>query len=200
MGTSEKAKKIDLGLWYNTNDLGVFSIAYEQPNMIIGASYDIPVGNELSQGQNSIFELALAIRLKRKKKTEAAKQAMETDKLAPEEDGPSAEEENDKNDVEDKPEEIDPEPTQEAAEDDSSSATKQEPTRGTDEPKGTDQGPTPTGAVKEVPKKKTVTQDLTPIEEKILAGKVRFALDSDELTPESKGYLGEVVKVMNENI
>lgn len=60
----EGAKKINLGLWYNTNELGVFSIAYEQPNITVGISYDTPFGADLNTGQNGIFELAVAYKLK----------------------------------------------------------------------------------------------------------------------------------------
>lgn len=62
----EIAKKINLGLWYNTNKLGVFSVAYEQPNLTVGVSYDLPVSADLNAGQNGIFELALLFRLLKK--------------------------------------------------------------------------------------------------------------------------------------
>lgn len=83
LGENEEGpKKIELGLWYNTNDLGVFSLAYEQPNIIVAASYDLPVGDELNIGQNGIFELAVSLRLKKKekpvRKTEASTQTSET--------------------------------------------------------------------------------------------------------------------------
>lgn len=66
--TGDRSRKVELGLWYNTNDLGVFSIAYEQSNITVGASYDLPIGNDLSTGQNGIFELAVSFRLKKKPK------------------------------------------------------------------------------------------------------------------------------------
>ncbi|QSE98792.1 PorP/SprF family type IX secretion system membrane protein [Fulvivirga lutea] len=64
--SEEGVKKIDLGIWYNTNNLGVFSIAYEQPNLTIGVSYDLPVGADLNTAQNGIFELAVSFRIKKK--------------------------------------------------------------------------------------------------------------------------------------
>jgi len=72
--SEEGVKKIDLGLWYNTNDLGVFSIAYEQPDFAIGVSYDLPVGVDLSTAQNGIFELAISLRIKKKSKKYVQKQ------------------------------------------------------------------------------------------------------------------------------
>lgn len=74
---SEKEnKKIELGLWYNSNDLGVFSIAYEQSDLTIGVSYDLPVGSDLSITQNGIFELAISLRIKKKSQPYVAKQVV----------------------------------------------------------------------------------------------------------------------------
>lgn len=61
----EGVKKIELGLWYNTNGLCVFSMAYEQSNLTVGVSYDVPVADKLSTGQNGIFELAVSYKLKK---------------------------------------------------------------------------------------------------------------------------------------
>ncbi|MEL7004102.1 MAG: PorP/SprF family type IX secretion system membrane protein, partial [Bacteroidota bacterium] len=65
--SKDGVEKIELGLWYNTNDLGVFSVAYERPNLILGISYDLPVGTEINTAQNGIFELAVSFRLKSKR-------------------------------------------------------------------------------------------------------------------------------------
>ncbi|MEM7551615.1 MAG: PorP/SprF family type IX secretion system membrane protein [Bacteroidota bacterium] len=86
-GGTQNQKRIELGLWYNTNDLGVVSIAYEQDNFVIGTSYDVPVGSDLSTGQNGIFELAVSFRLKKKKernkKSPVTQEPIATDQIAP---------------------------------------------------------------------------------------------------------------------
>ncbi|MEN7548782.1 PorP/SprF family type IX secretion system membrane protein [Rapidithrix thailandica] len=61
-------KKIELGLWYHTNSYGIFSLAYQQENMTIAASFDKPVNMELGKAQNGIVELAISFRLKKKKR------------------------------------------------------------------------------------------------------------------------------------
>ncbi|MEQ9300228.1 MAG: PorP/SprF family type IX secretion system membrane protein [Cyclobacteriaceae bacterium] len=72
--SEEGVKKIELGLWYNTNNLGVFSVAYEQSDLTLGVSYDLPVGADLTRTQNGIFELAVSFRLKKISKPYLAKQ------------------------------------------------------------------------------------------------------------------------------
>lgn len=68
-----ESKKIELGVWYHTNQLGVFSMAYEQSNFTIAASYDQSIGSELGNVQNSIFELAISLRLQKKNKPSTTK-------------------------------------------------------------------------------------------------------------------------------
>ncbi len=65
--TANGTQHVELGVWYNTNELGVFSLAYERSNLLVAASFDVPLGDELNTGQSGIFELALSLRLKSKK-------------------------------------------------------------------------------------------------------------------------------------
>ncbi|MDW7696046.1 PorP/SprF family type IX secretion system membrane protein, partial [Flammeovirgaceae bacterium SG7u.132] len=60
--SGENAKKIELGIWYNTNDYGVFSLAYEQPRFTLALSYDKTIGTELGSAQKGVFELAISFR------------------------------------------------------------------------------------------------------------------------------------------
>ncbi|WKK74201.2 PorP/SprF family type IX secretion system membrane protein [Marivirga salinae] len=61
----ESSKRIELGLWYNTNNLGVFSLAYEQENLTVALSYDLALSSTLSSTQNGIFELAIGMNIER---------------------------------------------------------------------------------------------------------------------------------------
>lgn len=63
--TEKSGKKIELGVWYNSNALGVFSMAYEQSNLTIGASYDLALANDFGNTQDGIFELAISWRIKK---------------------------------------------------------------------------------------------------------------------------------------
>lgn len=68
MNAGNANNKIELGIWYNSNDLGVFSMAYEQSNLTIAASYDLPLASELASTQTGVFELAISLRIKKKSK------------------------------------------------------------------------------------------------------------------------------------
>ncbi|WP_188462985.1 PorP/SprF family type IX secretion system membrane protein [Marivirga lumbricoides] len=93
LNNTEKAgKKIELGLWYNSNDLGVFSMSYEQANLSIGASYDMALANDLGNTQNGIFELAISLRIKKKGKEYMSEQVV-PDNSIPKEDTYQEEEE-----------------------------------------------------------------------------------------------------------
>jgi len=59
-------KQIGLGLFYNTNNLGIVSIEYSQPEFVLAVSYDFPLSSTLSSAQNGIVELAAFFRIKKK--------------------------------------------------------------------------------------------------------------------------------------
>jgi hypothetical protein len=55
----ESAQQLALGLWYNTNKAGVVSLEYNQANLTLAASYDMPISSALNTAQQTgIFELA----------------------------------------------------------------------------------------------------------------------------------------------
>ena len=71
--TAEGTKQLGLGLWYHSNDAGVVSLEYNQPNLTLAASYDHPVSTEINTAQGrGIFELAIAFRLKKVEKKKKA--------------------------------------------------------------------------------------------------------------------------------
>ena len=64
----ESAQELGVGLWYNTNKAGVISLEYNQDNLTLAASYDLPISSELNTAQQTgIFELAVSLRLKKKR-------------------------------------------------------------------------------------------------------------------------------------
>ncbi|MEM1134871.1 MAG: PorP/SprF family type IX secretion system membrane protein, partial [Bacteroidota bacterium] len=177
--SEEGVKKIELGLWYNTNDLGVFSIAYEQPSFTFGVSYDTPIGDNLNVGQNGIFELALSIRLKRKSKVYRTAQ----EPKEPNTELASIEEKKEENAIiidQVEEEKIDEPIVEEPIEETIITPITEE-------------------VVKETLVTSAVKQVLKPEEKKILAKTVRFKLNSDELDDNSKSFLNEVTNVLTEN-
>lgn len=187
--TEEGIKKIELGLWYNTNDLGVFSVAYEQPNLILGVSYDLPVGNDLSNVKNGIFELAVSLKLKSKKQPYVSKQRSsipipantneventnETEQEVVEED--SGEDENDAEETQ--VEEVNP-PIKEEEK----------------EPEQTEKEPADN--VKDEEKGRSASIMLTPDEKMTLAKTVRFAFNTGDLNKKSKVFLDKVAVILD---
>ncbi|GAA5040658.1 hypothetical protein GCM10011506_41450 [Marivirga lumbricoides] len=64
-------KKMILGLRYNSNSVGILTLAYEQERVIVGAGYDLPMADTgFNEAQNGIFELAVTFKLKRKNNEE----------------------------------------------------------------------------------------------------------------------------------
>ena len=57
--------KIELGLWYNTNNLEVLSAGYEHSDFKLAVGYDFPLGRAIVTGTNGTFELALSYRFKK---------------------------------------------------------------------------------------------------------------------------------------
>ncbi|MBL3658254.1 PorP/SprF family type IX secretion system membrane protein [Fulvivirga sediminis] len=175
--TEEGQKKIELGLWYNTNDLTVFSIAYEQPNITIGLSYDLPISTDLSAGQNGIFELAFALRLKKKqrrtysKTTEMVEETESTQEALEEEQEREAEQIQEESEIQEEEEEIEEEEAEAAI-------IKEEP------------------AESKPDRPLTPDEVLTSEEKKVMARTVRFELDSDDLDQESKAFLDQVYSIV----
>jgi len=63
----ESAQELGLGLWYNTNKAGVVSLEYNQANLTLAASYDVPVSSALNTAlQTGVFEIALSLWVKKK--------------------------------------------------------------------------------------------------------------------------------------
>ncbi|UII19076.1 PorP/SprF family type IX secretion system membrane protein [Fulvivirga ligni] len=173
--SEEGQKKIELGLWYNTNDLTVFSIAYEQPNITIGLSYDLPISTELSAGQNGIFELAFVLRLKKKQRGNYSKAPENPQENTITEDVDEAEkvEESQEMEMEQMEETEEAEEEMEEAE----------------APIMEERSSTPSRPL-------TPDEVLTPEEKKIMAQTVRFELNSDNLDKESKAFLDKVYSIV----
>ncbi|MBK6264369.1 PorP/SprF family type IX secretion system membrane protein [Marivirga sp. S37H4] len=167
--------KIELGIWYNTNHLGVFSLAYEQPHFTIAASFDQPVGTDLSKAQNSIVELAISYRLKKKNKPSFDKNSQ-----------PIAEP------VEKKEEEI----TEEVV--------VTEPQKPLQELPKNDEDVEIPSSIREQSEQETFPispdtkrrESLTVAEEAVLARTVKFDFNSENLDNESKAFLDEVVTIL----
>jgi len=176
LAPSEKGvKKIDLGVWYNTNDMGVFSIAYEQPDFTIGVSYDLPVGADLSTAQNGIFELAISLRIKKKSKKYVQKQTP----IAYTEPSPVQDSAETEIIVEEQQQEIiEPvtEPVQKEIEQPQVVVESEEEAKETEE---------------------VIEEYLTSNERDILSKTVRFQLNSDELTEDSQLFLNTVSDILN---
>lgn len=168
--SEEGIKKIELGLWYNTNDLGVFSIAYEQPNLILGVSYDLPVGSDLNTAQNGIFELAVSFRLKSKKQPYISSKT--TPIPLP------------KNDVLDEvTEEVEETKAEEVA----------PPVREEKEEKPVEE----MKEVKDEPRERPTSAMLTPAEKEVLRKTVRFDFNTGNLDQESRVFLDKVADILD---
>jgi type IX secretion system PorP/SprF family membrane protein len=170
--TEEGIKKIDLGLWYNTNNLGVFSVAYEQPNLILGVNYNLPVNSDLSAGQNGIFELAISLKLKKAKKKERKVVPLFVVTERPETEIETTQEE--KITQQNEPEEISD--IEEVIVEEKQSVP-----------------------VKVIENESAEQPVLTESDRTILAKTVRFKLNSNELNQESKVFLDEVTALMKRN-
>ncbi|MBL6449374.1 PorP/SprF family type IX secretion system membrane protein [Fulvivirga sp. 29W222] len=192
--TDEGPKGIALGLWYNTNDLGIFSIAYEQPKFTVGVSYDLPVGDELKTGKNGTFELAISFRLKRRTKAYVPQKISPPAKTST-----TTQEEPDVVEEETPTEEI-----SESIEEEQVDEEVEQPETEEEQPEEDhNDSPQETETIEEsvgdqVNSDNTVTAspELTPEEKKILEETVKFELNSDQLTPESKEFLDKIVSLL----
>ena len=183
--SEEGVKKIELGLWYNTNDLGVFSIAYEQPNLILGVSYDLPVGSDLSEVKNGIFELAVSFRLKSKRRAYVPKQTSTIPLPSEEDTDQEADEATDEATEE----------VEEVVEEKGEVEEVSPPVR--EEKVNEEQKEEPVKEVKDEPKERPTAVMLTTAEKEILAKTVRFDFNTGTLDQESKVFLDKVAVILD---
>ena len=184
--TAEGTKQLGLGLWYHSNDAGVVSLEYNQPNFTLAASYDHPVSTEINTAQGrGIFELAIAFRLK---KVEKKKKAIpETPVMI-----------NQEREIEDA------ESLQEEE------LAEKEPEKGEpEEIKPVEKEPEKEKPAEKQPKqpKETIVEEstesnqpaLSDADRSILSETVRFKLDSYDLTDDSRVFLERVTGVLKRN-
>lgn len=180
LSTNEDGRTaLELGAWYNTNEAGIVSVAYKQPRLTIGAGYEMPLGDGLNSARNGTFELAISFRLKKKSQpyqepvpaAEPVAPVEETEPVAEEPEEPVEEGriEEQKVLVEEETEE---EPVEKKVEEEEEIVVEETP-----EPK------------------KSV---LTPREKELMEKTVRFNLNSDDLTADSKDFLDKVVEILKE--
>ncbi|TRX53379.1 type IX secretion system membrane protein PorP/SprF [Fulvivirga sp. M361] len=199
--TEQGTNQIGLGLWYNSNDAGVVSLEYNQPNLTVAASYDLPVSTERSAIQTrGIVELAIAFRLKKGKKKQR-KEVSERSEVVEAVEETKSEEEALPEKVEE--EEVEKEVLAQETEEIKSG---EEPSEGT---------PLQEEPVQDVKKEKEVQEqpdEAIPGESKkvnppvlsesdlaILSQTVKFKLNSYDLTDDSKAFLDEVTGVLKRN-
>jgi type IX secretion system PorP/SprF family membrane protein len=72
------AKQIGLGGWYSTNELAVFSVQYQQPEVKAALSFDVPVSNAYGGAVGSPLEIAIFYRIFKKSKREATPMVVQT--------------------------------------------------------------------------------------------------------------------------
>lgn len=189
--TEEGSKRVELGLWYNTNDLGVFSIAYEQPKFTVGVSYDLPVGEELNTGQNGIFELAISFRLKRKNKAYVPQEIS-----PPVTSSASKQEEKEEQDVSEEPEVTEEETVTEEANEPMEEEEQDVPVEEADDEVDDNEEIAEREVMESTNETATASPELTHEEKRVLSETVKFELNSDQLTPDSKEFLDNVVTIL----
>lgn len=171
--TEEGVKKIELGVWYHTNKLGIFSLAYEQPNLTVGVSYDIPTGTDLNTAQNGIFELAVSFRLKQKKGRPVKSVNEETNKALTE---------------------TMPQEEEVAAETEDAEDTQEEETPVAAQPEKN----APASPKKPEPTTVESKDPFTPEEKAVLAKNVHFDFNTNELDASSREFLDEVAGILKD--
>ena len=191
-GAGNEAKKLALGLWYNTNELGVVSVAYEQPNFTVGTSYDLPIGNELRTAQNGIFELAVSLRLKKKPRRAMKATAPSAARPAPvanvEEKAPEDEVGTASPPVEDEPEANVEAPAAETA------PQTTQPQEIITEPEVVVLG---METMVPLAPKEADENSLTEEEKAVLSKTVNFELNSNQLDEPSQTFLNKVAGILN---
>ncbi|MDW7694083.1 PorP/SprF family type IX secretion system membrane protein [Flammeovirgaceae bacterium SG7u.111] len=171
--SGENAKKIELGIWYNTNDYGVFSLAYEQPSFTLALSYDKTIGTELGSAQKGVFELAISFRLQKKEKPTFVEAAVQ-EVIGPEE--VAVEEIDDAAETMEEVEE--PAAPEQKVVEEETTAPEEKP---------------------DVPEEVAVSKTtFTPAEKAILAKIVNFDLNTYDLDKESKAFLNGIADILRE--
>jgi len=181
-GGEEDFKKLILSLWYNSNSIGVMSLAYEQKRIMLGASYDLPLGTGFNMAQNGIFELAVSYKLGKKKqpKKEPKVLSQQEPVVVEENAEPEAKQ------VEEKVEQQKPEEKE--------LVEKEEPVQEKKEVEKPVEKEEPKIEKSQEVKK---VEPLTKKEKETLAKTVRFKLNSDELNSGSKEFLDQVVDILS---
>ncbi|WP_375580424.1 PorP/SprF family type IX secretion system membrane protein [Marivirga tractuosa] len=181
-GDAEDFKKLILSLWYNSNSIGVMSLAYEQKRIAVGVSYDIPVGTGFNMAQNGIFEFAISYKLKNSKQAEETPRAILKEESVQQEEVENEIEQPQRKEVEEVVE------IEEAEEPQIEEPVKEKPE--IKEPVKKEQ------KVKEKAAEVTV-QPLTEKEKETLAKTVRFKLNSDDLNEDSKAFIDQVIDILS---
>lgn len=179
-GDAEDFKKLILSLWYNSNSIGVMSLAYEQKRIAVGVSYDIPVGTGFNLAQNGIFEFAISYKLKNRKQVKETPSVIQQKETEVQQEEPEIEIE--------QPEKEEVEVIEEAEE-----PQKEEPVK---------EKPVIKEQVKKEPKieeqaAEVTFQPLTEKEKETLAKTVRFKLNSDDLNEDSKAFIDQVIDILS---
>lgn len=69
---AERQQQVSLGMWYNTNRAGVLSLEYQQENLSIATSYDVPMSGALNTAlQTGIFEISMSMQIRKVSPPEA---------------------------------------------------------------------------------------------------------------------------------
>lgn len=180
-GDKKDFKKLILSLWYNSNSIGVMSLAYEQKRVAVGVSYDIPVGKGFNLAQNGIFEFAISYKLKNRRRAEETPGELlqEEDELQKEEAVIEIEKTKKEEIEEAAVNEEEPEVEEPVKEE----SVLNEPLK--KEPK-----------LEEKAAEVTV-QPLTEKEKETLAKTVRFKLNSDNLNDDSKAFIDQVINILS---
>lgn len=64
--------EVSLGLWYNTNEFGTFSLEFQNDGILAAVSYDLPFGDSAATFQNNgVLELTFGLKIDRKGKKKA---------------------------------------------------------------------------------------------------------------------------------
>lgn len=177
--TEQGTKQIGLGLWYHSNDAGVVSLEYNQPNLTLAASYDHPVSTEINTAQGrGIFEIAIAFRLKKvEKKKKAGPETQIINSQGPETKAPAVREEEKPEKEEVREEEIKPL-------EESTNQPKETIVEEKSEPSQPNQPNQP---------------KLSGPDRSVLSETVKFKLNSYDLTDGSKAFLEDVTDVLKRN-
>ncbi|MEQ9297266.1 MAG: PorP/SprF family type IX secretion system membrane protein [Cyclobacteriaceae bacterium] len=63
----QSTKQIGFGGWYNTNESVMLSLQYQQHNLAVAFSFNLPSGDDLAIARDGVFEIALNYRISKRK-------------------------------------------------------------------------------------------------------------------------------------